>query len=114
MARGTRYLAAVWQAAWDEGGGDQKIGEGPDITEKSLMDLYNDPKITPSLALNQYPDDMRTDWANVARPDSQSASNSTRRRSVPAASTARNARTAARARSVKKKIRPATRKKRKA
>jgi hypothetical protein len=29
VARGTRYLAAVWQAVWEEWDGDQKIGKGP-------------------------------------------------------------------------------------
>jgi hypothetical protein len=57
MARGTRYLAAIWQAAWDAGDGDDTIGEGPKITKKNMMDLYNDPKVIPSVALNQYPDD---------------------------------------------------------
>jgi hypothetical protein len=68
MARGTRYLAAIWQAAWDAGDGDHKIGAGSARSESEIMKLYNDPDVVPSIALNQYPDDMKTDWSEVKRP----------------------------------------------
>jgi hypothetical protein len=96
MARGTRYLAAIWQAAWDAGDGDRTIGEGPTITEKSMMDLYNNPNVIPSLALDQYPDDMHADWANIARPDRPQISRTAPRRSNRTSRTRRTARTATR------------------
>ncbi|AMN40936.1 hypothetical protein [Rhodoplanes sp. Z2-YC6860] len=71
MARGTRLLAVIWQAAWDAGNGDKTIGEGPTITEKEMMNLYNDPKVIPSVALNQYPADVHQDWSGIVKPDPQ-------------------------------------------
>ena len=112
MARGTRYLAKIWQAAWEAGGGDDTIGDGPTITEKAIMDLYNDSKVIPSVGLNQYPDDVRSDWSKIVRPDPQQPSVSSVRRRVGAARTARPARKATRGAAAKKKA-PATAKKKK-
>jgi hypothetical protein len=64
MARGTRYLAKVWQSAWDVGRGDQNIGKGPVITEQAIMDLYNDPGVIPSVGLNHYPN-VNSDWSGI-------------------------------------------------
>lgn len=112
MARGTRYLAKIWQAAWEAGGGDDTIGDGPTITEKAIMDLYNNSKVIPSVGLNQYPDDVRSDWSKIVRPDPQQPSVSSVRRRVGAARTARPARKATRGAAAKKKA-PATAKKKK-
>ena len=68
MARGTRYLAKIWQAAWKLGDGDSNIGAGRVAKESELMDLYNNPAIVPSLSLNQYPDDMTADWSGLKLP----------------------------------------------
>jgi hypothetical protein len=116
MARGTRYLAALWQAAWEAGEGEKQIGEGPTITEKQMMDLYNDSTIVPSVALNQYPDDMHEDWSKIARPDPQRPSRSAPRRGTRPNRAAKGARTTARGASVKKrkKTRPAAKKKKRA
>jgi hypothetical protein len=67
MARGTRYLAKIWQAAWDAGNGDAKIGGGSEIDKQDIMDLYNNSNIVPSVALDQYPDDMSADWSVIQR-----------------------------------------------
>ena len=32
------------------------------------MKLYNNPDVVPSLALNEYPDDMTADWSDLKRP----------------------------------------------
>ena len=53
MARGCRYLAAIWQASWDDDG-DSKIGEGKEQTEDDIATLYNDPAVLPSWRLNKY------------------------------------------------------------
>jgi hypothetical protein len=65
MARGTRYLAKIWQAAWDAGDGDRNIGAGSRIEEAAIMDLYNDPAVVPSIGLNHYPADMNADWSGI-------------------------------------------------
>ena len=67
MARGTRYLAKIWQAAWDAGDGDGNIGAGSRIKDAAIMQLYNDPDVVPSIGLNQYPADMKTDWSAIKR-----------------------------------------------
>ncbi|PZM08058.1 hypothetical protein [Rhizobium tubonense] len=72
MARGTRYLAAIWQAAWELGGGDGNIGSGSSLKEENLMALYNNPDKMPSVALNVYPDDIAADWALIKRQTSTS------------------------------------------
>jgi hypothetical protein len=67
MARGTRYLARIWQSAWDAGDGDTNIGMGGVAKEADIMDLYNDPDIVPSVALDHYPEDVRSDWSGIER-----------------------------------------------
>jgi hypothetical protein len=54
MARGARYLAMIWQGAWNAGGGDQKIGEGAVRKPEDLRSLYEDPGFAPSVALDEY------------------------------------------------------------
>jgi hypothetical protein len=103
MARGTRYLAKIWQAAWEVGGGD----------EKAIMDLYKDSKVIPSVGLNQYPDDVRSDWSKIVRPDPQQPSVSSARRSVGSGRATRPARKAKRRGTAAKKKTPATAKKKK-
>jgi hypothetical protein len=68
MARGTRYLAKIWQSAWERGNGDANIGAGATAAEGEIMKLYNNPDVVPSLALNEYPDDMTEDWSDLKRP----------------------------------------------
>jgi hypothetical protein len=64
MARGTRYLAKIWQAAWDLGAGDQNLSTAA-LKPDAIMKLYNDPKVVPSVPLDRYPDDPRTDWSAI-------------------------------------------------
>ena len=54
MARGTRYLAKIWEGAWGIGKAKTKIGKGSILQESDLMRLYNDPKFVPSVRLDQY------------------------------------------------------------
>jgi hypothetical protein len=65
MARDTRYLAKVWQAAWDLGNGDANIGVGRALKEGDLMKLYNNSDVLPSIALDHYPDDKDADWSKI-------------------------------------------------
>lgn len=65
MARGARYLAAIWQAAWKAGNGDANIDKDATVSEADLMALYNDRKIVPSVGLDEYPDDPNADWATI-------------------------------------------------
>ena len=65
MARGTRYLTAVWQAAWDAGDGDATIGAGSVLKQPDLMKLYSDPNMAPSVPLDHYPDDRDADWSTI-------------------------------------------------
>jgi hypothetical protein len=65
MARGTRYLAKVWQAAWDLGNGDANIGVGDALQENDLMRLHNGAEVLPSIALDQYPGDKDSDWSKI-------------------------------------------------
>jgi hypothetical protein len=67
MARGTRYLAALWSAAWQLGGGETTIGDGGVVDEGAIMTLYNDPDEMPSIALDRYPSDPDSDWSTIAR-----------------------------------------------
>ena len=69
MARGTRYLAKLWQAAWSLGNGDTHIAPTAAIKKADLMKLYNDPDVVPSIALNKYPpkDKRSADWSGLAR-----------------------------------------------
>jgi hypothetical protein len=70
MARGTRYLAKLWQAAWKLGNGDANIKPTTAIKKKDLADLYNNPDVVPSLALNRYPvkAKRKDDWSGLKRP----------------------------------------------
>ena len=52
MARGCRYLAAVWTAAWTAGNGDNNIQTLSKVTEADLIALYSDPNELPSMSLN--------------------------------------------------------------
>ena len=53
MARGTRYLTQIWQAAWDSGGGDGKIGAGDPAKPADLQKLYNNrASFPPSRSIN--------------------------------------------------------------
>src|SRR5262249_31121032 len=62
-----RCLAKIWQAAWDAGNGDDKIGGGSEIDKQAIIDLYNNPDVVPSVALDQYPDAMIADWSGIQR-----------------------------------------------
>jgi hypothetical protein len=68
MARGTRYVAKIWQDAWDAGNGDRNIAAGGRIKNDAIMRLYDDPDVLPSIALNQYPRNMKSDWSDIKRP----------------------------------------------
>jgi hypothetical protein len=65
MARGTRYLAAIWQAAWTQGEGDDLAGFNQKIDEARIMAIYNDASKMPSIALDRYPDTPNVDWSNL-------------------------------------------------
>jgi len=69
MARGTRYLTKLWQAAWSLGNGDANIKLSSAIRKKDLMQLYNDPDVVPSIALDKYPprDKRLDDWSGLKR-----------------------------------------------
>ncbi len=55
MARGCRYLAAIWQGAWKTGTGDATIAAGSARSKTAVAKLYNNPKIVPSVRLDVYP-----------------------------------------------------------
>lgn len=73
MARGTRYLAKIWQAAWDAGNGDTNIGRGSKLTEDAMIQLYNNPDVIPSIGLDHYPADVHADWSDLKRPPPKTA-----------------------------------------
>ncbi len=73
MARGTRYLAKIWQSAWDLGNGDRNIGSGSEIKAGTVSGLYNNPDVMPSVGLDQYPDDKDADWSKIKRRPPQTA-----------------------------------------
>jgi hypothetical protein len=101
MARGTRYLAKIWQAAWDAGDGDSSIGEGGRRKEGNIMDIYNDPDKIPSIPLDHYPASS-SDWSAIKRPAPGSA---------PKAKAAKkNVNKAAAKKAVAKKAKPTARK----
>jgi hypothetical protein len=52
MADGAVCLAQLWDSAWQEGGGDEKIGNLDAVSEKALEDLYRNPEFLPSHTLN--------------------------------------------------------------
>jgi hypothetical protein len=68
MARGTRFLAALWDSAWREGGGDRTIADVTAVPPEHLMKLYLDPDVAPSILLDNYPDDPKSDWSTLQRP----------------------------------------------
>jgi hypothetical protein len=78
IARGTRYLAAIWQAAWDLGKGDANIGEGKEIDQNDIEALYNDPNVVPSIPLDHYPADKNADWSEIERSTPATASGGAR------------------------------------
>jgi hypothetical protein len=51
MADGARVLARIWQAAWDEGGGDA-IGDVGAVEPKDLKELYEETTFVESLNLD--------------------------------------------------------------
>src|SRR5262249_52332264 len=54
MAAGAVRMAGLWQAAWEEGDGDQiKASQIQVIPQDELMDLYNDPSFVPSMSLKK-------------------------------------------------------------
>jgi hypothetical protein len=54
MAAGSVRMAALWQSAWDEGGGAKiKAAQIQVIPQDELMDLYNDPSFVPSMSLKK-------------------------------------------------------------
>lgn len=108
MARGTRYLAHIWQSAWDAGDGDRNIGAGTEIDKGAIMKLYNNPDVAPSIALNLYPDDKDADWSTLKRPTSP-ASTTASGRATPVKKAAAKKKTATK-KSAKKKA-PAKKKK---
>jgi hypothetical protein len=55
MARGSRYLAKMWNDAWVLGKGSTKIGQGSKHTQKQIAKLYNDKNFLKSVPLNEYP-----------------------------------------------------------
>lgn len=67
MARGTRYLAHLWQSAWDLGKGDNTIGNGSALKPADLRKLYENPAVVPSVPLDHYPDDPMSDWSKIER-----------------------------------------------
>jgi hypothetical protein len=54
MARGSRYLAKIWQGAWTAGNGNKKIGAGSARAEDDIMALYNEKTFLPSVPLDKY------------------------------------------------------------
>lgn len=68
MARGTLYLAAVWQGAWSSGGAEGKIDPAGTIDPQEIMTLYNDPDVVPSVALDSYLENPSADWSTIKRP----------------------------------------------
>jgi hypothetical protein len=65
LARGTRYLAKIWQGAWTAGNGDQNLVIEA-CREEDILAIYNDPKEMPSVPLDQYPNNPMSDWSTVA------------------------------------------------
>ena len=52
LARGAKYLAAIWTAAWTEGDGDTKIGNAGLVDSADLIKLYVDRDELPSKHLD--------------------------------------------------------------
>lgn len=52
LARGCKYLAAIWDAAWEIGNGNSKIKSLTKVKEADLIALYREPSELPSLHLD--------------------------------------------------------------
>ena len=52
MARGSRYLAAIWDSAW-QAGGHNKITT-TDVSTAALQKLYESPDFAKSVPLDKY------------------------------------------------------------
>lgn len=52
MAAGARYLAMLWQSAWDEGGGEAHAVPSAAFNEADLTKIYSDPTFMPSKTLD--------------------------------------------------------------
>jgi hypothetical protein len=70
MARGTRYLAAMWQAAWTQSGADQltkaNVAKAElKVDENVIKALYNAANVVRSVSLSKYPDDPGVDWSSL-------------------------------------------------
>jgi hypothetical protein len=52
MARGCRYLAAVWEGAWIAGDEGKKIKSTAKVKQADLIKLYRNPKNLPSMHLD--------------------------------------------------------------
>jgi hypothetical protein len=53
IADGCRYLAHIWNSAWEAGGGDRTIKDLDAIDEQTLLDLYSDRTFLPSHTLDE-------------------------------------------------------------
>jgi hypothetical protein len=52
LARGSKYLAAIWDAAWTKGDGSNNIANRGAVDDKALVDLYIDRDELPSMHLD--------------------------------------------------------------
>jgi hypothetical protein len=52
LQEGSRYLGAIWEAAWEIAGGDNKITDLTKVDEKDLIALYREPSVLPSMNLD--------------------------------------------------------------
>src|SRR5207245_232523 len=53
IAEGSRYLAHLWNSAWEQGDGDRKITDLGAIDAQALIDLYSDRTFLPSHTLDE-------------------------------------------------------------
>lgn len=63
MARGARYLAAIWTAAWEVK--DKKIAQNHKCKREDIQDLYDEPDFVKSVRLDEYSDILSSDLARV-------------------------------------------------
>jgi hypothetical protein len=54
MARGSLYLASIWEGAWKLGNGVANIKDGKVLKETDLKKLYDNPNFLKSIPLDQY------------------------------------------------------------
>ena len=54
MAKGCRYLAAIWEGAWSAGQGAGKIKQGHILQPDKIEALYNSAAFLPSWSLDTY------------------------------------------------------------